>query len=88
MDGGRRRAPPLREKGLRRRINRGQRPFCKLKLNKLRGYNSLRMIAVSSGSAEEFVEVSAEPAVRGFLHTPENASGHALVLTHGAGAPA
>jgi len=27
-----------------------------------------------------------EPAVRGFLHTPENPSGDGLVITHGAGA--
>jgi predicted alpha/beta-hydrolase family hydrolase len=33
----------------------------------------------------EVHDQSTEPAVRGFLHTPENASGNALVLTHGAG---
>jgi predicted alpha/beta-hydrolase family hydrolase len=33
----------------------------------------------------EFNDTRAEPAVRGFLHTPENANGNALVLTHGAG---
>jgi len=33
----------------------------------------------------EVHDQSIEPAVRGFLHTPENASGNALVLTHGAG---
>lgn len=34
----------------------------------------------------EFSDVSAEPAVRGFLHEPEQPNGDALVLTHGAGA--
>jgi uncharacterized protein len=33
----------------------------------------------------EFNHTRNEPAVRGFLHTPENANGNALVLTHGAG---
>lgn len=34
----------------------------------------------------EFSDLSAEPAVRGFLHEPSLPSGDALVLTHGAGA--
>lgn len=34
----------------------------------------------------EFSEVSAEPAVRGFLHEPARPNADALVLTHGAGA--
>ena len=34
----------------------------------------------------EFSDLSAEPAVRGFLHEPEQPNGDALVLTHGAGA--
>jgi len=34
----------------------------------------------------EFTDLSAEPAVRGFLHEPEHPNGDALVLTHGAGA--
>jgi predicted alpha/beta-hydrolase family hydrolase len=34
----------------------------------------------------EFADLSAEPAVRGFLHEPVQANGDALVLTHGAGA--
>jgi hypothetical protein len=34
----------------------------------------------------EFSDASAEPAVRGFLHEPEQPHGDALVLTHGAGA--
>jgi predicted alpha/beta-hydrolase family hydrolase len=34
----------------------------------------------------EFSDVAAEPAVRGFLHEPSQASGDGLVLTHGAGA--
>ena len=34
----------------------------------------------------EFSDLSAEPAVRGFLHEPTLHNGDALVLTHGAGA--
>jgi predicted alpha/beta-hydrolase family hydrolase len=34
----------------------------------------------------EFSELSAEPAVRGFLHEPPQSNGDSLVLTHGAGA--
>lgn len=34
----------------------------------------------------EFSDISAEPAVRGFLHEPSQSNGDALVLTHGAGA--
>src|ERR1041385_5704642 len=34
----------------------------------------------------EFSDLSAEPAVRGFLHEPTHQNGDALVLTHGAGA--
>jgi uncharacterized protein len=34
----------------------------------------------------EFSDSSAEPAVRGFLHEPQQANGDGLVLTHGAGA--
>lgn len=34
----------------------------------------------------EFTDHSSEPAVRGFLHTPEQAQGDTLILTHGAGA--
>jgi hypothetical protein len=34
----------------------------------------------------EFVDLAAQPAVRGFLHEPAQANGNALVLTHGAGA--
>ncbi|MGC2698025.1 MAG: alpha/beta fold hydrolase [Candidatus Angelobacter sp.] len=37
-------------------------------------------------SIREFIDVSAEPAVRGFLHEPILANGDTLVLTHGAGA--
>jgi predicted alpha/beta-hydrolase family hydrolase len=33
----------------------------------------------------EVHDQSTEPAVRGFLHTPENANGNTMVLTHGAG---
>lgn len=35
---------------------------------------------------QEVIDVSVQPAVRGFLHTPVNPNGDALVLTHGAGA--
>ena len=34
----------------------------------------------------EFSDFLAEPAVRGFLHEPQQANGDGLVLTHGAGA--
>lgn len=34
----------------------------------------------------EFSDLSAEPAIRGFLHEPAQPNGDALVLTHGAGA--
>jgi len=33
-----------------------------------------------------FVEFSAEPAIRGFLHQPSMSTGDTIVLTHGAGA--
>ncbi len=36
-------------------------------------------------SIRVFADDSAEPRVRGFLHQPETPTGHALVLTHGAG---
>ena len=32
-----------------------------------------------------FSDDSQNPAVRGFLHTPKNPTGHVLILTHGAG---
>src|SRR5215471_8337905 len=37
-------------------------------------------------SVKEFVDVSAQPAVRGFLHVPARPNGNSLALTHGAGA--
>lgn len=37
-------------------------------------------------SFREFSDLSAEPAVRGFLHEPSQPTGDALALTHGAGA--
>jgi len=40
----------------------------------------------SPNSITEFTDFTAEPAVRGFLHQPQQANGDALVLTHGAGA--
>jgi uncharacterized protein len=39
-----------------------------------------------TASVAEFVDQSGEPAVRGFLHTPDDPIGDALLLTHGAGA--
>ncbi len=36
-------------------------------------------------SASSFLDDSLNPAVRGFLHAPENPNGDALILTHGAG---
>lgn len=41
---------------------------------------------MTSVSISEFVDVAAEPAVRGFLHVPAQANGDSLALTHGAGA--
>ncbi len=35
---------------------------------------------------EEFVDRTASPLVRGFLHVPDRANGDSLLLTHGAGA--
>ena len=43
---------------------------------------------VSTASIRSFTDDSADPRVRGFLHTPENPNNHALVLTHGAGSNA
>lgn len=37
-------------------------------------------------TVRDFSDISAEPAVRGFLHEPAQPNGDALVLTHGAGA--
>jgi uncharacterized protein len=39
-------------------------------------------------SFRAFVDNDVEPHIRGFLHTPESANGHALILTHGAGSNA
>jgi predicted alpha/beta-hydrolase family hydrolase len=33
-----------------------------------------------------FANLESDPAIYGFLHSPSNANGHAVVLTHGAGA--
>jgi predicted alpha/beta-hydrolase family hydrolase len=41
---------------------------------------------LSETAIREITDVSAEPAVRGFLHEPARPTGHGLVLTHGAGA--
>jgi predicted alpha/beta-hydrolase family hydrolase len=43
---------------------------------------------VPATSTRAFTDDSAEPRVRGFLHTPENPNHNALVLTHGAGSNA
>jgi predicted alpha/beta-hydrolase family hydrolase len=40
----------------------------------------------SVSACRELSDLSAEPAVRGFLHEPSQPNGDALVLTHGAGA--
>ena len=40
---------------------------------------------VDLNTYNELSEVSMEPAVRGFLHAPQQPNGDALVLTHGAG---
>ena len=37
-------------------------------------------------SFTEFIDLAAQPAVRGFLHLPAQANSDALILTHGAGA--
>jgi hypothetical protein len=37
---------------------------------------------------QAFVDVTADPPVRGFLHHPANPTGDALILTHGAGSNA
>jgi uncharacterized protein len=37
------------------------------------------------GAATTFSDASLTPAVRGFLHSPANLNGDALILTHGAG---
>jgi predicted alpha/beta-hydrolase family hydrolase len=44
------------------------------------------MSVASSVCIREITDVSAEPAVRGFLHVPNQANGDGLALTHGAGA--
>lgn len=40
----------------------------------------------SSASVQEFSDLTAQPPVRGFLHTPAHTNGDTLLLTHGAGA--
>jgi uncharacterized protein len=40
---------------------------------------------VPESSVEQFHDNSLTPAVRGFLHSPANPNGHALILTHGSG---
>ena len=40
---------------------------------------------MTAAEITKFESTTAEPAVRGFLHTPENPTGDGLVLTHGAG---
>jgi hypothetical protein len=43
---------------------------------------------VPSTTLHAFADNAADPAVRGFLHTPETPNGDGLVLTHGAGSNA
>src|SRR5947209_6935289 len=38
-----------------------------------------------AATVEPFADTDAAPAVRGFLHRPDKASGDGLVITHGAG---
>lgn len=40
---------------------------------------------MGAAESKKFESTAAEPAVRGFLHTPVKAAGDGLVLTHGAG---
>ena len=40
---------------------------------------------MSESTIEQFRDDSIDPAVRGFLHSPTNPNGDALILTHGAG---
>jgi len=42
--------------------------------------------AMSQGRVSPFLDELSTPAVRGFLHVPENSTGDVLILTHGAGA--
>jgi uncharacterized protein len=44
------------------------------------------MCVADSASIRQVTDTSAEPAVRGFLHSPNQPNGSGLVLTHGAGA--
>src|SRR5258705_1752113 len=66
------------------RPNRGLRNDRRRKTRALRqSYLPLRRDPGSSGS--EMIEPFATGMVRGFLHRPEQPSGDAIVLTHGAG---
>jgi hypothetical protein len=40
---------------------------------------------LSESSVRAFSNTEADPAVRGFIHIPQNGNGSAIVLTHGAG---
>jgi predicted alpha/beta-hydrolase family hydrolase len=40
------------------------------------------------GPATQFADNTADPKVRGYLHTPDTANGNGLILTHGAGSNA
>lgn len=48
--------------------------------------SAYNLFVASQSTVESFLDMSAEPSVRGFLHLPGNASGGGVVLTHGAGA--
>jgi predicted alpha/beta-hydrolase family hydrolase len=48
----------------------------------------LQRATASMADTELFLDSSAQSAVRGYLHRPENANGNGLVLSHGAGSNA
>lgn len=49
-------------------------------------HHGLRLtIVLMPASVQTIADLSAEPAVRGFIHHPDSANGDGLILTHGAG---
>ena len=46
------------------------------------------MFSLPASTIREFLDHTADPPVRGYLHTPESPNNHALVMTHGAGSNA
>jgi predicted alpha/beta-hydrolase family hydrolase len=49
------------------------------------GYDTESRSPSAMESAVTFSDESLSPAIRGFIHSPENPNGDALILTHGAG---